>query len=250
MKQLRRGKWSLLIYVGIILILTGCTRSISATYNADMTRLSNANALANVSLGVAKFEDKRGWVNADDSKSESYIAMQSPWKFGITYQDKEYTPVKDVIQTIFIKELTNAGINAKPIAQIISKQNINHVRDLSEKDKIDYIIGGQILVFEFVNDTGVWTVGSRRTVTLNLIMVKMNGEEVLLDTNYNETQNENEGMGVLHSTNVDKLMNIVVKKVIKQVIQEVATKMALNYNDVSWKIVFNGKTYDFKPNLT
>jgi len=250
MTQRHRDKRLSLIHVGIILLIAGCTRSIPATYNADMARLSNANAIANVSLGVAKFEDKRAWVDADDSKSESYIALQSPWKFGITYEDKEYIPVKDLVQTIFIKEFINSGINAKPIAQVISKQNINQIVTLSGNDKVDYIIGGQILIFEYVNDAGVWTVGSRRTVTINLIMLKINGEKVMLDTTINETQRENEGMGVLHSTNVDKLMNIVVKKVVNQVIQQVATKMTVNYNDVSWKVVVNGKAYDFNQNLS
>lgn len=249
MTQKCSWKW-LVVYCGIILISTGCTRSIPATYNADMARLNNASALANVSLGVAKFNDKRAWIDTDDSKSESFIAMQGNWKFGITYKDKEFSPVKDVIQAIFIQEFTNAGINAKPLAQVISKQNINQIRELSEKDKVDYVIGGQVLVFEFVNEKGILTVGSRRSVTINLIMIKTNGEKVLLDTTYSETQNEKEGMGVLHSTNVDKLMNILVKKVVKQVIQEVASKMALNYNDVSWKIVFNGKVYNYNPKLS
>jgi len=40
-------------------------------------------------------------------------------------------------------------------------------------------------------------------------------------------------------------MNVVVKKVVNQVVQEVATKMALNYDDFSLKVVFNGRPYDY-----
>ncbi len=249
MKKIRSYAWSLISLIAIIFVMSGCTKSIPATYNADMTRLSNADAIANLSLGVAKFDDERSWVDKNDAKSESYIAMQSPWKFAMTYQDKDYIPVTDIIQSIFIKEFINAGINAKRIDHVLSKQNITDIRTLSEKDKADYILGGEILIFEFVNDAGFWTVTSRRTVTLNLIMLKVDGEEVRLDTTFNETDRENEGMVVRHSTNVDKLLNTVVKKVVNQVIQKVAATMALNYNDVSWKIVFNGKAYDFDPNL-
>lgn len=249
MIKVRSYALSLISLIGIIFIMSGCTRSFPVAYNADMTRLSNADAIHNLSLGVAKFDDKRSWVDKNDAKSESYIAMKSPWKFGMTYQDKDYIPVKDLVQTIFVKEFINAGVNAKPIDHVLSKQNVTDIRTMSEQDKADYILGGEVMIFEFVNDEGVWTVTSSRTVALNLIMVKVNGEEVRLDTTLNETDRENEGMGVLHSTNIDKLMNKVVKKVVNQVIQQVAAKMALNYNDVSWKVVLNGKAYDFIPNL-
>lgn len=193
-----------IICFGIIVVTAGCTRSIPANYNADMTRANNASALEKVTLGVALFEDKRGWVDASDSQSESYIARQGFWKFGLTFQDKDYTPVKDVMQSVLIKEFKNAGINTKSISQVISKQNINKVWELSAKDKYDYVLGGQILAFEFVNDTG-WTISSRRSVTLNLIMAKIDGQKVLLDTTYAETQSENEGMGVMHTTNMTSL---------------------------------------------
>lgn len=250
MKRKRSYAWSLINLIGIILIMSGCTKSISAKYNSDMTRLSNASALENVSLGVAKFNDKRSWVDVKDAKSESYIALQSPWKFGMTYEGKDYIPVKDLVQTIFVKEFINAGINAKPIDHVLSKLNITDIRDINKQANADYILGGEILMFEFVNDAGVWTVTSRRTVALHLIMVKVTGEEVRFESIFNETDRENEGMGVMHSTNVDKLLNTVVKKVVNKVVQQVAAKMAFNYNDVSWKIVFNGKAYDFVPNLS
>lgn len=235
--------------IGIIIFMSGCTKSIPVTYNSDMKRLNNADAICNLSLGVAKFDDKRSWVDKNDAKSESYIAMQSPWKFGMTYQNKEYIPINDLVQAIFVKEFINAGVNAKPIDHILSRQNIKDIPNISKQDKADYILGGEVLIFEFVNDAGVWTVSSRRTVALNLIMVKVTGEEVRLDAAFNETDRENEGMGVMHGTNVDKLMNKVVKKVVSQVIEQVAAKMALNYKDVSWKIALNGKSYDFVPNL-
>ena len=236
-------------FIGIVFLISGCTRSIPVTYNENMSRLSNADAINTFSLGVAKFDDKRAWVDKDDHKSESYVGMQSPWKFGLTYQDKDYTPVKDIVQTIFVKELINAGLNAKPVDCVISKQNITDIQKINGQNKTDYILGGDILIFEFANDTGVWTTTSRRTVALNLIMIKVNGEEVRLDTAVNETDREFEGMGVLHSTNVDKLMNKVVKKVVNQVIQQVAAKMALDYKDISWKITLNGKAYKIDHDL-
>lgn len=249
MKKICSYAWILLSFIGIALTMSGCTKSIPVTYDADIARLINADALNKFSLGVAKFEDKRACIDKTDAKSESYVSMQSSWKFGMTYQNKEYMPIKDIVQDIFVREFINAGINAKPIDHILSKQNIEDILNITKQDKSDYLLGGEILIFEFFDDAGFWTVSSRRTVAINIILVKVNGEEVRLDVAYNETDRENEGMVVLHSTSADKLMNIVVKNVVNKVIQQVSSKMALNYNDVLWKIALNGKDYDFVPNL-
>jgi len=39
-------------------LLSGCTHSIDVSYQADAVRLTNASALEQVTVGVAKFEDK------------------------------------------------------------------------------------------------------------------------------------------------------------------------------------------------
>lgn len=249
MKKISSHALLLISFIEIILTMTGCTKSIPVTYNADMTRISNAEDIKNFSLGVAKFEDNRTLVYKDDAKSGSYVALQSPWKFGLTYQNKEYMPVKDIVQDIFVKELGNAGINAKPIDHVLSKKNLPDMRNITQLDKTDYLLGGEILIFEFANDAGFWTVTSHSTVALNLILVKVDGEEVRLDATYNETERENEGLVVLLTTNADTLVNKVLKKVVNQVIQQVSAKMALNCSDVSWKIALNGKAYDLVPNL-
>lgn len=250
MKQTKRFWWLLLSFVGVVLILAGCARSIDLTYNTGMSRLSNADKIGSLSLGIAKFDDKRSWVEKNNTKSESFVAQAGTWKFGMNYQGKEYYPIKDLIQTLFVSEFTKAGINAKPIEQVLSKQNIKDFQKLGEQNKLDFIVGGDILTFEFVNETGTWTVTSRRAVTLNLILVKVGGGEVRLDNIFNESDRENEGAGVLHSTNVDKLMNKIFKKVVQQVIEQVAAKMALNVDDVTWRVVYNGKVYNFTPDAT
>lgn len=242
----------------MILLITGCLskRSITVNYNEDMPRLNNAGTLTNVSLGIAKFEDKRTINNPIDPGSESYVAdlisghKKIPVNIGLTYEGREYIPVNDLIQNIFIKEFTNAGINAKPIAEVIPKQNFSQISTLKENYKFDYIIGGQILGFGFacIETAKFWTTQSDayRSVEIDIIIVKMNGEKVLINERFSETQHET---GItFHTDSVDILMNVVLKKIVKQVIQEAAAKMAINYRDVSWKIVLNGKNFYFNPN--
>ncbi|TAL25214.1 MAG: hypothetical protein EPN94_05710, partial [Nitrospirae bacterium] len=113
----------LLVLIGLVIvtILSGCTRSLYVAYQADAARLSNASTLEKFSLGVAKFEDKRAWVEGGNPKSESFVALQGPWKFGLTYKETEYVPVKDILQDLLVQELMKAGFKAKALDKVLSK---------------------------------------------------------------------------------------------------------------------------------
>lgn len=218
----------LAVVIGLVVgtLLCGCTRSLDFAYQSDAARLSNAAELEKFTLGVAKFEDKRAWVEEGNSKSESYVALQGPWKFGLNYKETDYVPVKDILQDILVQELTKAGFKAKALDKVLSKSNAQSIKELNKDQVCDYVLGGQLLAFEFVNEMGVLTVTSRRTATLNFNLFKGGNAEVLIDTVINETDREGEGMGVLHSTNVDKLMNRVFKKVAQQIIQKTSEKIS------------------------
>ncbi|GFE59278.1 hypothetical protein [Geobacter sp. AOG1] len=219
-------KWLVVIGLIVVAFSSGCTRSFDVAYQADAARLSNATELEKYSLGVAKFEDKRAWVEEGNVKSESFVALQGPWKFGMTYKETDYIPVKDLLQELLVQELTKAGFKAKALDKVLSKSNAQSIKELNKEQTSDYIIGGQLLSFEFVNETGFLTVTSRRNATLNLNLFDGKSSDVLIDTVINETDREGEGMGVMHSTNIEKLMNRVFKKVAQQVIQKTADKVS------------------------
>jgi hypothetical protein len=162
-----------------------------------------------MSFGVAKFEDKRSWVDVSDSKGQSFVAQQGPWKFGLTHDGKEYVPVNDLIQSLFVTELRGAGFQAEPLAGIGSKTSLQQLRDLGQQSGAQYALGGEILVFEFVNEDKGFTVTSRRSVTLTLTVVRIQDGLAIVDSTFSELNREGEGMGVLHTTNVDKLLQAV-----------------------------------------
>lgn len=240
-----------LVLAGLLTLVaaTGCTRSLELNYTADTARLANADALARVSLGVAKFDDKRPWIDQTDKESESYIAKQGPWKFGLTWQGKEYVPVKTVVQDLFVAEFAKAGVTAKPLDQVLSKQTRSEFRKAAEAHGVDYVLGGEIFVFEFVNEDRGFTITSRRTVTLNVLLVKTGADETLLDTSFSENERKGKGMGVLHSTNLDRLVNGVFKKVVRQVIEQVATKLALRPEDVRIRVAHGASTWEISGAL-
>ena len=242
-KHLAFFVWS---FVGLFLSV-GCTRSIEMAYQADMAHLPTAMTLEKVTLGVGKFDDKRAWVNKEDPKSSSYVALQGTWKFAMTYQEKDYIPVNDLVQNLFVAEFAKAGINVKAVDQVLSKHHKQQFGNLGEQKKVDYLLGGEILVFEFVNEPGFWTVTSRRTATFSLALIRVKDEGILIDTVFNETDREGEGLGVMHSTNIDKLMNKVFKKVVHEVIQQVADKIGIDAKRVSIRLNYEGGVYEFAP---
>lgn len=218
----------LLVIIGLVAgtLLGGCTRSLDVAYQADAARLSNATALEKITVGVAKFEDKRACVEAGNQKSESFIAQQGTWKFGLTYKETEYMPVKNILQDFLVQELTKAGFKAKALNKVISKSNSQSINELSQDQVSDYILGGELQVFEFVNETGILTITSRRSAALNLNLFNGKNAELLIDTTITETDREGEGMGVMHSTNIEKLMNRVFRKVAQQIIQKTSDKIS------------------------
>jgi uncharacterized protein YlxP (DUF503 family) len=226
-----------LIGVVTLLTLTGCTRSLELTYTPSAAKVTAADKAAAMSFGVARLEDKRSWVDATDSKGQSYIAQQGAWKFGLTHEGREFVPVNEVLQSLFVTELRTAGFPAKPLDGIASKQAASQLRELGRQAGTEYAIGGEILVFEFVNEDKVWTVTSRRAVTLNLLIVRTQDGQPVVDSTYSELNREGEGMGVLHSTNVDKLFHGAFKTVVQRVIEEVARKLEVTASAISVRLV-------------
>jgi uncharacterized protein YlxP (DUF503 family) len=217
-------------------LLTGCTRSLEYTYKPAVARLGGADKAARMSIGVATFSDKRSWIDAGDEKGRSYIAQQDAWRFGITHDGREFIPVDELLQTLFVRELGNAGFQARPLDSVASKGTATALRDAGSKAGATFALGGDILVFEFVNEQGFWTITSRRAVTLALYLARVSDGQPVVDSTFTETQREGEGMGVMHTTNVDKLMNGVLKTVIQRVVAEVAQKLEVSAADVSVRL--------------
>jgi hypothetical protein len=86
----------------------------------------------------------------------------------------------------------------------------------------------------------VWTVTSRRAVTLEINLLQARSGDLVLDTTISQLDRQGEGMGVRHSTNVDRLMNTVFRQVVTQVIEQVAAKLALDPHDVHVRLVLAG----------
>lgn len=209
--------------------LSGCTRALQADYRAGLEVPKTATV---DTLGIARFVDDRAWVSGEDSKSASFIALQGPWKFGISPDGKTYQPVAEFIQGITVAEFKSAGVNATALKEK-APTDAAQMAELARKAGTTHVLGGRILAFEFVNETGMWTVDSRRSVSLALTLTSAARGPVFENKLLTENDRENEGMGVLHSTNVDKLVNGVFKKVLTQVVLQVSQTLVLDVRSVT-----------------
>lgn len=201
----------LLTLITIVSAVSGCTRSFKATYKEGLS--INNNSISGTKIAVNKFEDERAWIDSSDEKSYGYIAQQGPWKFGLTYDGQKYIPVATMLQNIFVKEFKALGADA------FANQDPG-VRS-------QYNLSGKILNFEFENEVGMWTVTSRRHVSLALSLTNESGEKILTNELFSELDRENEGMAVMHGTNVNKLM-IALKKVITSVVEKINAEYSFN----------------------
>jgi hypothetical protein len=236
---MKRPSWPMVsVLVLVTSVLSGCggTMSLDMTYAPALYRLPQADQWKGIALGVAKFEDRRAWIDRSEVQSLAYVMQNGPWRFGLTHQGREYVPVADLVQTLFVDEFTRAGVETKPIAKILTKDNLAEMRNAGESAGAAYVLGGRILVFEIVNETGMWTVTSRRSVTLDITLARVQSGDVVLDNNVALTDRQDEGMGIRHSTNVERLMNNVFRRVMTQIVEQVTAKLALDPRNVDVRV--------------
>lgn len=222
---MKSGKLGIVAVSLAMLVAAGCTRSLEVKYTGGFDKAAGVQAASAQKIAILPFSDERSWVDKGDDQSKSFVAKQGAWKFGLTFENKEFFPISGLLQTLLVSEFKAAGYDA--------------VASTAPSSSVAYNLSGRIVNFEFENETGLVTVTSRRIVTIALSLTDGSGKSVLDNQLFSETDRENEGMGVLHSTNVDKLMNRALKKVVTDVLTRLKPKLAFQEN-VEFRVTLNG----------
>lgn len=225
------------------LALAGCTQSFPTSYQAGQG-LTAVSPPRSQSIAIARFEDKRSFAQRNDPKAASYVGVQSPWMFGLTHKGKAYIPVSELVQDLFVTEFQAVGLKA--VAADLTSADPGALQEAALAARTDYALGGQILVFEFANDAGVWTVTSRRSVTMTITLMPARGEAAFRNATITSSDAENEGMAVLHTTNVSKLMNGTFRNVLNQAIAAVAEKLAMLPSRIEVRVAGSGRAHRFR----
>jgi hypothetical protein len=166
-----------------------------------------------------------------DADNLTYVLRAGAWRFGLTHQGREFVPVADLVQSLFVDEFARAGVESKPIAQILTKDRVADMRAAGAQAGVPYVLGGRVLVFDITNDVG-WTIVSRRAVTLEVTLVRVQGGDVLFDNIFSAGDRDESAWGISHATSADRLINTAFRQVVTQVVEKVAEKLALAPGDV------------------
>ena len=222
----------LLVVLVAATALTACTRSLEMKYSPALYRLPQADTLRAITLAVAKPEDRRSSVVQSDPDNLTYVMRQGAWRFGLTHGGREFVPVADLVQALFVDEFTRAGIAARPIAKVLTKDQQAEMRAAGAEASVSHVLGGRVLVFEIANDVG-WTVVSRRAVTLEVTVVRVQTGDIAFDNVISAADRDESAWAISHATSVDRLMNNVFRQVVTQVVEQVAAKVGVTPADVS-----------------
>lgn len=216
-----------------LVALAACTRSMDYDYKPNAYAPDGTRA---VKVGVLELDDKRSWVEPGNEKSKSFFMSAGAWRFGLSHGDKDYAPIGEIVQDILVDELKDDGFMASAVAGKSSA-----AASVARSAGMNYVIGGDVQAFEVGMDPGFVTITTRKQVNINLSVYNAQGQLVDGPTNFAHSYNSNEGMAVMHSTNIDQLFNETLKPVMKRVVERLQSRLA--QRDVQVNLVLNGKVY-------
>jgi hypothetical protein len=216
-------------------LFSGCVHAISVevTYSPALYRLSQADQLKGIVLGVAKFEDRRGLTDRSNPQSFSYVGQRLDYRVGMTYKGQPLVPVADLVQMLFLEEFTRAGVDVKRIPKVLTKDDVAALREAGQQAAAAYVLGGRVLVFETgfeLDSGGAYNATNRGSITLEITLVRVQGGDIVFE-NIVSASDVHEAP-VSWPRNVERLMNTVFRRVVTRVVQQVAGKLALGPRDV------------------
>jgi hypothetical protein len=119
--------------------------------------VSATTTIGKPAIGVARFLDKRSWVDESDPGSEGIIgefvtpsgSLGKGYRQGMTYQGKKFFPVKDFVQIVLVEQLRAAGFNARPIEEVISTNDRKAVEQAEQLAQVQFVLTGEIVEFQW-----------------------------------------------------------------------------------------------------
>jgi len=228
------------LWMGKVLLLvflaggTGCARSYQSRYTVGLTRPSNAFP-EGASLGITELKDARPLANVARDPAKCVVGTYGLHKFGITHKGQKFIGVGVLIQDLLVQELQGIGIDAHAVGSDEIVVEPGDLQKLAAQSKYDFVLGGKVLQFSFDYREGMITVTGMQTAALELSLVRPEGKPVFKNEVFMENNTENEGMGCLHSTSIDKLLTKALKKALQRVADRITEATASGTGEVASK---------------
>ena len=227
--------WKLKLLISVVLVpafllIAGCARPIAVSYiqGVDIHDLEGVSC----TLGIEQFNDTRPLVEMSDAKSESYV-YSSPvgiFKYGISVDGVDYMPVKQFVYNAFVNEFRNAGFNVVAINYVPQSEQAANLINIAKDEKVDYLLGGNIVSFDINNLPGFGSVGMafEIAVVFDLSLVSASGEILFENNKFKGSSIEREGVLFFYDDNVNKLVNQIFKDVLNKVVKKVGNKLVVD----------------------
>jgi hypothetical protein len=200
-----------------VLVLAACTTTLSPLsldvhYAADRQPLAQAEALARVRVGVARFKDLRPLI-ADDIHARSYVAHDTSYHVGMTWNGRTFTPVAEVTQGLLVAQLQGAGLNVR--AADAEVDDGASARAVAQRGGFDVVLGGSIREFSFK--------GGQPTVSLEVLL--FHGGDALLHAPLSESRRVDPQATA--QARVDEVLDRSFRPVAQDLVAKIADQLAV-----------------------
>jgi hypothetical protein len=201
----------------LLVLLAACTQALSPLsldvhYAADRQPLAQAAALGGVRVGVARFKDARPLI-AGDIHARSYVAHDTSYHVGMTWNGRTFTPVAEVTQGLLVAQLQGAGLNVR--AAEAEVEDAASAKIVAQRDGFDVVLGGSIREFSFK--------GGQPTVSLEVLLFRAGGD-ALLDAPLSESRHVDPEASA--QARVDEVLDRSFRPVARNLVAKIADQLA------------------------
>jgi hypothetical protein len=208
-------------YIALIAVtiatLSGCAtkNAVPVEYRSGIVSKQAINNSA--SIGVAQWKDSRVLASGTDEFADKAVMRFGAATVGMKIKGKDFPRVADFVRDTFIQELAAQGANVKGIDILPASNEASLLGKIAQSNNVEYVIGGDLVAFD-ISCSGAWTLDCSRKVAITLSTVGKDGRMLMTRETFDSMKNNNEGMGVLHSTLLDQMANDVMRQALEKAI--------------------------------
>lgn len=204
------------------LALAGCAGRNSLPVNYEPSPNPAVTIKKSVKIGVVEFKDNRRISkNSDPSLKQTVLKIEGA-TVGLTYNNKEYAKLTDIIRSELVNELKSTGAEVVNVDILPANEDSNLLVNITKPFNVDFIINGVLESFEtYCEARFVYVCDSQ--VTLVVTALKSDGTEILVRKSFSQTKSE-------HKLVFKELSQVLVNELMKPVIQDTTKELVKSIN--------------------
>jgi hypothetical protein len=205
------------------LVLAGCTGTNSLPVNYQTSPNPDVVMKNAVKIGVVEFKDNRRISkNSDPLLAQTVLKIEGS-TVGITYKNKEYAKLTNIIRSELINELRSTGATITKINTLPANGDSNLLTNIAKPFEVDVVVYGVLDSFEsYCEARFIYLCDSQ--VTLVVTALRSDGSEIIIRESFSQTKTE-------HKLVFKELTNILVNELMKSVVQNTTAELVKKINN-------------------